>query len=101
MIVGALAAVGLSFVRRDSILWPLMLGSLAVALWSLWQGRRAHRRRVPLVIGGIGALSLASGVILVHGPVAMQMIYGGALLLVLSTIWNVWARSVSVSNVTF
>lgn len=93
IIVGALAAVGLSFLRRDAILWPVMLVSLGVALWGFWQGRRAHRRNGPLIGGMVGAVSLAMGVIVVHGWPAMQMIYGGALLLVAATLWNIMARS--------
>lgn len=92
IIVGALAAVGLSFLRRDAVLWPIMLISLAVALWGFWQGWRLHRDRGPLIMGAAGAISLASGVIVVHGPPAMAMIYTGAVLLVLATCWNIGAR---------
>src|SRR5258707_7413435 len=77
VIVGALAALGLGFLRRDAILWPLMLLSLAVALWGFWQGFRLHRQAGPLTLGVVGALSPACGVIIVHGPPAMTMIYGG------------------------
>jgi hypothetical protein len=45
-----------------------------------------------LLLGIAGAVSLASGVILVHGFPAMQMIYGGAIVLVMATLWNVRAR---------
>ena len=93
VIVGALGAVGLSSLRRDAILWPLMLVSLAVALWGFWMGWRLHRRLGPMAFGTIGAISLAAGVIVVHGPPAMQMIYGGGFLLVAATAWNVVARS--------
>lgn len=92
IIASALAATGLSFLRRDAILWPLMLASLAVALWGFGRGLRLHRARGPIVLGGLGALSLALGVIAVHGPPAMQMIYGGAVALVLATVWNIRAR---------
>lgn len=92
LIVSGLAAAGLSSLRRDSILWPVMLVSLAVALWGFWQGRRFHRNLGPLVIGAFGAASLACGVIVVHGPPAMIMIYGGAILLVVATLWNILAR---------
>jgi len=92
IIVGALAAVGLSFLRRDAVLWPIMLVSLAVALWGFWRGWRLHRNLGPLMTGATGAISLASGVIVVHGPPAMTMIYGGAVLLVLATCWNILAR---------
>jgi mercuric ion transport protein len=91
-IVAGLAAVGLSFLRRDAILWPLMLGSLLVALWGFWRGARVHGRSGPLWLGAMGAVSLAAGVIVVHGPPAMPMIYGGAAALVAATVWNRVAR---------
>ena len=91
-IVAGLAAVGLSVLRRDAILWPLMLLSLLVALWGLRQGARVHGRRGPLRLGAAGAVSLAAGVIVVHGPPAMGMIYGGAGALVAATAWNFVAR---------
>src|SRR4051812_39341221 len=92
LIVAALAAAGLSALRKDAILWPIMLVSLAVAVWGYWQGLRLHHAWAPLTVGGIGAVSLALGVIVVHGFPAMQMIYGGAMLLVAATIGNIVAR---------
>ena len=93
LIVAALAATGLSALRKDAILWPVMLVSLAVAIWGYWQGHRLHHVWAPLIVGIIGAVSLALGVIVVHGFPAMQMIYGGAMLLVVATIWNIVART--------
>ena len=90
--MSAFAAMGLTFLRKDAILWPVMLASLAVALWGFWQGRTQHRNSGPLVVGTVAAVSIAVGVIVVHGPPAMQMIYGGALVLILATVWNVRAR---------
>jgi mercuric ion transport protein len=92
IIVGALAATGLSFLRKDALLWPVMLLSLLIALLGFWQGYRMHRALAPLALGIVGAVSLASGVIIVHGPPAMTMIYAGAVLLVVATLWNIWAR---------
>ena len=92
LIVGALAAMGLTFLRSDAILWPLMLISLGVALWGFWQGRAVHRNAGPIVLGVIGAVALACGVIIVHGPPALTMIYGGAVVLVGATVWNIVAR---------
>ena len=93
IIIGALSAVGLGFLRKDVILWPVMLASLAMALWGFWYGFRIHRKAGPLLLGITGAVSLAAGVIVVHGPPAMQVIYGGSVALVLATLWNVRARS--------
>ena len=87
-IVGALSAVGLGFLRQDRILWPVMLGSLAVALWGLWQTRAKSPRRVPLLLGSVSAVALAAGVIFIHGPPAMVAIYGGSLGLLVSILLN-------------
>ena len=92
LIIAALAATGLSALRKDAILWPIMMVSLAVAMWGYWQGYRVHSALAPLVVGLMGAVSLALGVIVVHGFPAMQMIYGGAILLVAATVWNIVVR---------
>jgi MerC mercury resistance protein len=88
----ALAALGLSALRKDAILWPVMLASLILALWGFWRGFRKHHRSGPLALGIVGALALASGVIVVHGPAAMPMIYGGSVALVAATFWNIASR---------
>jgi mercuric ion transport protein len=93
VIVSGLAALGLSAMRSDAILWPSMLVSLGVALWGFWQGRRLHGRSGPLVTAIVAGLSLAAGVIVVHGFPAMQMIWGGAVVLLVATIWNVRLRA--------
>jgi mercuric ion transport protein len=95
-IVAGLAAVGLGGLRRDAILWPVMVLSLLVALWGYWQGARAHGRRGPLWLGTAGAVALAAGVIVVHGPPAMPTIYGGAGALAAATAWNLAARRARV-----
>jgi len=82
----------LSALRKDAILWPVMLASLLLALWGFWRGFRMHRKAGPLTLGIVGALALASGVIVVHGPAAMPMIYGGSVALVVATFWNVAVR---------
>ena len=89
IVVSVITALGLGFLRNDAILWPLMLACLAVATWGFWQGRQRHRHPGPLVLGITGAISMASGVILVHGFPAMQMIYAGAAALLAATTWNI------------
>jgi len=42
IIVGALGALGLSFLRKDAILWPVMRGAVALViatLWNIWARR--------------------------------------------------------------
>ena len=92
IIVGVLGAVGLSWLRQDAILWPLMFLSLGVALWGLARDRRRHGASGPLAAAVGGAVALVAGVVFVHGPPARLLIYGGALALVLATGWNVATR---------
>lgn len=92
IIIAGLTALGLGFLRRDGILWPVMLLALAVAVTGFWQGAQTHGRWGPFILGGLGAVSLASGVIVVHGFPAMQMIYGGGLVLLVGAAWNSIAR---------
>ena len=91
-IVAALAAVGLSFLRSDPILWPLMIVSLLVACWGMWRGRRTHRSTGPFVIGLLSGIALVAGVIFVHGFPARQLIYAGSVGLIAAMVWNVRAR---------
>lgn len=91
-IVAGVMGLGLGFLRNDAILIPLMLASLALALWGLTKGLQSHGTRGPLWLGAVGAISLAAGVIVVHGFPAMQMIYGGSIALVAATVWNVRER---------
>jgi len=91
-IVAGLAAIGLSFLRSDPILWPLMILSLIVALWGMWRGRRMHGRVGPLIIALVSGIALVAGVIFVHGFPARELIYAGSAGLIVATIWNISAR---------
>jgi len=88
IIVSVLAATGLSFLRRDAILLPLIAVALAVALWGFWRGRHAHHSSGPLVLGLAGSVALVAGVVPLHGPIAKLFIGVGALALLGSAIWN-------------
>ena len=91
-IIGGLAVLGLSGLRKDAILWPIMLASLAFALWGFRQGFRRHGNPGPLIWAVVGGMSLTAGVIVVHGFPAMPMIYGGCIALALATVWNLRLR---------
>lgn len=92
LIVSALAGVGLSGLRNDAVLWPLMIASLAVALWGFWMGRRVHGSAGPLGVAVAGAAALVAGVVFIHGFPAKPVIRAGAAALVAATLWNVRAR---------
>lgn len=92
VIVGVLGALGLSWLRQDAILWPMMFGSLAIAYWGLWDDRRRHGAVGPLVAGLLGGASLIAGVVFVHGHPARLLIYAGSIALLSSAAWNVLLR---------
>lgn len=89
IIVSVLAATGLSFLRTDAILLPIIAVALVIALLGFWTGRRIHGSTGPLGLGSIGSLVLVAGVGFVHGMPAKVLIGSGALLLLIAMLWNV------------
>ncbi|MES2178048.1 MAG: MerC domain-containing protein [Gemmatimonadota bacterium] len=92
IVVGALSVVGLSFVRKDAILWPLMSISLIIALWGFWKGRQFHGGAGPFLMATVAAVMLVAGVVFIHGPPAMTVIWVAVVALIVATVWNVSAR---------
>jgi len=92
MILSGLAALGLSFLRTDAILLPIMGISLLIALWGFWSGRQIHGESGPLALAIAGAIALVAGVVFVHGMPARVLIGIGAFALVIATVWNVGLR---------
>ena len=89
IIVSVLAATGLSFLRTDAILLPIIAVALGIALVGFRTGRRIHGSNAPLVIGAIGSVAIVAGVVFVHGMPAKVLIGAGAILLLVAMIWNV------------
>lgn len=88
IIVSVLAATGLSFLRNDAILLPVIAIAIAVALIGFWRGRAIHHSATPFMLGVLGSIGLALGVVLLHGFVAKLFIGAGAIALLIATIWN-------------
>lgn len=88
IILSILAATGLSFLRSDAILIPIIGVALLVALWGFWLGRRLHGSWGPFVVGVIGSVALVAGVVFIHGVPAKVMIGAGAMILLGAAIWN-------------
>jgi hypothetical protein len=88
IIISILAATGLSFLRSDAILLPIIAIALVIALWGFWRSWRVHRSPVPLTLGIAGSFALVSGVIYLHGFIAKLFIGVGTLLLLVATAWN-------------
>lgn len=88
IIVSVLAATGLSFLRSDAILLPVIAVAIVVALIGFWRGRAIHHSATPFMLGVLGSIGLALGVVLLHGFVAKLFIGAGAAALLIATIWN-------------
>ncbi|NUQ91506.1 MAG: MerC domain-containing protein [Gemmatimonadaceae bacterium] len=88
IIVSVLAATGLSFLRSDAILLPIIAVALAVALFGFWRGRALHHSATPFVCGALGAIGLVFGVVFLHGFIAKLFIGAGAVALLIATVWN-------------
>lgn len=88
IIVSVLAATGLSFLRTDAILIPVIGTALLIALWGFWLGRQQHGSTGPLALGVAGGVALVAGVVLLHGVQSKVGIGAGALMLLGATLWN-------------
>lgn len=88
IILSVLAATGLSFLRNDAILIPIIGVALLIALWGFWMGRQVHGSVRPFMLGVIGSVALVAGVVFIHGLPAKVLIGAGALTLLGATIWN-------------
>lgn len=82
-VLGLLSAIGLGFLIRDAVLVPLLVVALGVTGRGLWQGRRCHGHRPPMLLG-LGGAVLAVGGLYLWVPLAF--IGFGAV--VIASIWN-------------
>jgi hypothetical protein len=88
MVLSVLSATGLSWLRNDTILLPIIVAALGLALWGLWRRRRVHGLSGPLLLGIIGSVALLSGVVVLHGVASKIGIGTGTVSLFGATIWN-------------
>ena len=88
IILSVLAATGLSFLRSDAILMPIIAAALLMAIWGFWTGRRLHGSWGPLVLGLVGSIAIVAGVVFIQGMPAKVMIGAGALILLGVAVWN-------------
>ncbi len=88
-VVSIVAAVGLGFLVKDTILLPLMVVFLAVSLVGMYLGYRVHHRPWALILASVSSIA-AFFFLFVH-----QIKFAGYLAitgLVLASILNVIAR---------
>ncbi|MBA3671335.1 MAG: MerC family mercury resistance protein [Gemmatimonadaceae bacterium] len=88
ILVSVLTATGLSFLRSDAILLPIIAVALAIALVGFRTGRMIHGSNGPLALGTVGSVSLVAGVVFVHGLRATVLIGAAAVLLFVAMFRN-------------
>lgn len=88
ILVSALAAAGLSFLRTDAVLVPAIVIALLVAVFGFWKGRVIYGSSGPLLLALLAAIVMMLGVIPLHGGVAKTAIGVGAIGLLAATFWN-------------
>jgi mercuric ion transport protein len=92
-LVSFVAALGLGFLINDTVLIPLLVGSLIVLLWGLTTGWRRHQRPAALMIGGAAAsLLVVFSVVAPSRPIAYLAIVALVGASVLNALWMRRAR---------
>ncbi len=91
---GILSSLGLGFLIGTAYLVPITIGFLAAAVVAL--GSRAKQRRGfgPLAIGIGGSAAILLGKFWADSILAT---YGGVIVLVAASIWNVWPRRLAAA----
>lgn len=90
VVIAAVIALGLGFLIRDAILFPIFVGAVAISVKILFTASRKHLNVTPFWVGLIGGL-LAIGALwlLITGIFSMVWaIYLGLVLLVTASIWD-------------
>jgi len=86
---GLLSAMGLTFLFSEAYLLPLTAGLLLIAVAGLWFGSKTRGGYRSLIVGLIGVSVLFAGRFVFDSSV---MLYFGAALLVIASLWNAWSR---------
>ena len=81
--LGALSAIGVSFLIRDAFLIPFLVAALGLSLWLLWRQGRIHGRRGPLLLASAGAIAAVAG-LYVHSAVVIA----GVIVLFGASLWD-------------
>ena len=90
VLLSIVSAVGLGFIKRDAILFPLLAAFLAVTLLGLYLGTRSHHQPWALIIGGLSTLAIA--VVFLGLMPSLVLAYGGISGLIAASFLNVWLR---------
>lgn len=82
-VLSAVTAMGAGFLINDAILIPMYVVFLALSLWLLFAGTRAHGNRKPLWLGAAGAAVALSGLF-----IASILVFAGLAAMVVASLWD-------------
>lgn len=89
--IGAfLSAIGLGFLISETVLKPVLLVFLAIALFGyFWSYLKEHKSIFPFIVGSLMAISLYVGrYVYINGPLNLVLMYGGLIGIMVVSIWN-------------
>jgi len=84
-----LAALGLGWLTRESVLLPLIFVFLSVGLLTLLWSARGHGRYGPFLVSVVGAIDIVLGRAIWNLPLLRNV---GVALLLAGSIWNLWLK---------
>lgn len=87
---GVLSALGLGAVMNGPYYFAVIAGLLTLSLFALAYRARSRRGYIPFLCGGL-ATALILGNKYWSGPALFN--FGGAGLLIMSSVWNNWPRN--------
>ena len=89
--IGAfLSTIGLGFLINETVLKPILLIFLGIALFGyFWSYLKEHKNILPLIIGVIMAVALYIGrYVYINGTLNLILMYGGLTGIMVVSIWN-------------
>lgn len=88
--LSTLGATGLSFLAKDTYLFPIFVGFLALTLWLLFRSSGRNGNRKPFWLGLLGSFiaSVAMWLVMTGIRPILFPVYIGIGLLVIATVWD-------------
>lgn len=86
-VVATISALGLGFLRNDTLLLPAEVVSLIILLWVLSRSRRQHGRLAPTILALTAAAIMFWG-LMTSGPFTTTAALAGAIAVVIVVMWD-------------
>ena len=84
---GLVSALGIGFLFKTEVLFPLIIVFLSLGITEAALSARKHRHRPPFIATLAGSAAVVAGRLVWNIPI---LLYGGVILLALSSLWTVW-----------